>query len=298
MSLAETNLEQILKTLSPELNHGEYIFYSTNDPSQFDQKDIIGLFNEKEGVTVIISRELADRKKIPYKFIASWITLNVHSSLDAVGLTAAFSTALAKVNISANVIAGYYHDHIFVAKEDADRAMNALMKLTRSYRTDRLLLEELNSSDNEFLLELVNTSEWIRFIGDRNMRTMEDANLYIQKIIDNPKACYWVVRLHGQQSPMGIITFIKRDYLDHYDIGFAFLSKYTGKGYAYEATIAILKDVVKSPTHTHILATTVKGNVSSIKLLEKLGLRFDREITREGDLLAVYSVAVDKLFLK
>lgn len=97
---------------------------------------------------------------------------------------------------------------------------------------------------------------------------------------------------------MGIITFIKRDYLDHYDIGFAFLSKYTGKGYAYEATIAILKDVVKSPTHTHILATTVKGNVSSIKLLEKLGLRFDREITREGDLLAVYSVVVDKLFLK
>ena len=127
----ETNLHKIIKTMSPELNPGEYIFYSTNDPSQFDQKEIIGLFNEKEGVTVIISRELADRKKIPHKFIASWITLNVHSSLEAVGLTAAFSTALANENISANVIAGYYHDHIFVAKEVADNAMKALIQLTK-----------------------------------------------------------------------------------------------------------------------------------------------------------------------
>ena len=126
----ETNLSQILKTLSPELNPGEYVFQSTNDPDQFDQKDIIGLFKEKEGVTVIISKELADQKKIPYKFIASWITLNVHSSLDAVGLTAAFSNALTKENISANVIAGYYHDHIFVAKKDAERAMKALIGLS------------------------------------------------------------------------------------------------------------------------------------------------------------------------
>lgn len=130
MSSGETNLSKILKTLSPELNPGEYIFYSTNDPAQFDQKDVIGLFKENEGVTVIISKELANQKKIPYKFIASWITLNVHSSLDAVGLTAAFSTALTKENISANVIAGYYHDHIFVAKEDAGKAMKALIQLS------------------------------------------------------------------------------------------------------------------------------------------------------------------------
>jgi uncharacterized protein len=131
MSSGETNLSQILKTLSPELNPGEYIFHSTDDQAQFDQKDIIGLFKEKEGVTVIISKELADKKKIPYKFIASWITLNVHSSLDAVGLTAAFSDALTKENISANVIAGYYHDHIFVAKKDADKAMKALVRLSK-----------------------------------------------------------------------------------------------------------------------------------------------------------------------
>ncbi|MEK6783301.1 MAG: ACT domain-containing protein [Bacteroidota bacterium] len=132
MSPGETNLSQILKTLSPELNSGEYIFYSTKDPSQFDLKDIIGLFKEKEGVTVIISKELADIKKISYKFIASWITLNVHSSLASVGLTAAFSNALTRENISANVIAGYYHDHIFVAKEDTDKAMKTLTKLSET----------------------------------------------------------------------------------------------------------------------------------------------------------------------
>lgn len=129
MSVGETNLSKILKSLSPELNPGEYIFCTTSDPSQFDAKDIVGFFKEKEGVTVIITKDLADRKKISYQFIASWVTLNVHSSLDAVGLTAAFSNALGKENISANVIAGYYHDHIFVAKRDADEAMKVLKKL-------------------------------------------------------------------------------------------------------------------------------------------------------------------------
>lgn len=131
MLSGETNLSKILRTLSPELNPGEYIFHSTNDLTQFDQKDIVGLFREKEGVTVIISKELADQRKIPYQFIASWITLNVHSSLDAVGLTAAFSKALTEVNISANVIAGYYHDHIFVAKKDAEKAMKTLIELSK-----------------------------------------------------------------------------------------------------------------------------------------------------------------------
>lgn len=130
MYSGETNLSKILKNLSLELNPGEYIFHSTHNPAQFDQKEIIGLFKEKEGVTVIISRELADQKRIPYEFIGSWITLNVHSSLDAVGLTAAFSDALTKENISANVIAGYYHDHIFVAKKDAEKAMKALTRLS------------------------------------------------------------------------------------------------------------------------------------------------------------------------
>ncbi|MEK6783305.1 MAG: GNAT family N-acetyltransferase [Bacteroidota bacterium] len=98
--------------------------------------------------------------------------------------------------------------------------------MQNNYLTNRLLLTELNPDDQEIILELLNTPEWIKFIGDRNVKTKEDAREYIQKIIDNPKANYWVVRLRHLQVPIGIITFIKRDYLEHYDIGFAFFSKY------------------------------------------------------------------------
>ena len=159
-----------------------------------------------------------------------------------------------------------------------------------NYLTERLVLNELSLNDIEFITELVNTAEWIKFIGDKNIRTQEDARAYIQKIIDNPNANYWVVRLLNQNISIGIITFIKRDYLEHYDIGFAFISKYTGKGYAYEATTTVLNDVTKDSNHKHILATTVRENTNSIKLLEKLGFRFKKEIKNGNDLLVIYSI--------
>jgi RimJ/RimL family protein N-acetyltransferase len=163
-----------------------------------------------------------------------------------------------------------------------------------TYTTHRLLLQELTLSDTEFIRELVNTPEWIRFIGNRNIKTEEDAARYIQKIIDNPNISYWVVKLKEKETPAGVITFIKRDYLDHYDIGFAFLSRYTRKGYVYEAAMAVLNDAIKNDGHTRILATTIRENENSIELLEKLGLRFYKEITIENELLSVYSVSTDR----
>lgn len=163
------------------------------------------------------------------------------------------------------------------------------------YLTKRLLLKKLTLRDNEFLFELVNTLEWLKFIGDRNIRTLGDATLYIQKILDNPTANYWVVRLQHQNIPIGIITFIKRDYLDHYDIGFAFFSTYAKSGYAYEATATVLRDVANYSSHTHIFAITVEENTRSIRLLEKFGLRFRKEIEVENNLLLLYSTTVDRL---
>lgn len=122
----ETNLNKLLRTLKPRLHAGEYVFCTTKDLASLNIAEIIFHIREEEGFTVVLEKNIADSLHFEYSFIASWITLTVHSSLEAVGLTAAFSNALADENISCNVVAGYFHDHIFVDKKDAERAMVVL----------------------------------------------------------------------------------------------------------------------------------------------------------------------------
>lgn len=124
----ETNLTALLQTMKPVLNTGDYVFCSVADASLIPADEIILLFKEQEGTTLIIKKETADAAGLAYTFVAVWITLTVHSSLEAVGLTAAFSSALAKEGISCNVVAAFYHDHIFVDKKDAEKAMKVLNK--------------------------------------------------------------------------------------------------------------------------------------------------------------------------
>jgi hypothetical protein len=126
----EKNLNTLLKTMKPKLNPGDFVFCTIKTLAPIDFQDIVLIFKEQEGFTVIINREIADKLKLSYLFVASWITLTVHSSVEAVGLTAAFSKALADHGISCNVVAAYYHDHIFVSKKDADNAMKILNKLS------------------------------------------------------------------------------------------------------------------------------------------------------------------------
>ena len=123
----------MLSTLSPQLMDGDYVFCTFPNATYGDHLELepIASFDEREGLTLIVSKARADRRGLSYASVFRGITLTVHSSLDAVGLTAAFSAKLTEHGISANVVAGFYHDHIFVQQEDAANAMSALGEFAR-----------------------------------------------------------------------------------------------------------------------------------------------------------------------
>ena len=126
----ETDLSILLKTMHPLLNQGEYVFCVLEKDQSFNVSNILFFFKEAEGNTVVMKREQADAAGYSYTGTFAWISLTVHSSLEAAGLTAAFSTALAHHQISCNVVAAYYHDHIFVPLKDTDNAMMVLKALS------------------------------------------------------------------------------------------------------------------------------------------------------------------------
>jgi len=127
----ETNLIALIANMRPVLNDGTYVFTTVTDIDAIPRSIPIFEMKEEEGITVVVSKEYAVEHNLTFEYIASWITLNIHSSLEAVGLTAAFSTALGENKISCNVVAGYYHDHIFVDANDAEKAMHILWKMTK-----------------------------------------------------------------------------------------------------------------------------------------------------------------------
>ena len=129
----EKQLSRLLRDLSPILLEGEFVFCSFAGAvyGDYAELDPVAAVREAEGLTLVIPKSAADSRGLDYDGVFRAITLGVHSSLDAVGLTAAFAGMLTDHGISANVIAGYYHDHIFVPAADADRAVAALAQPSR-----------------------------------------------------------------------------------------------------------------------------------------------------------------------
>ena len=129
---AERDLSRLLAGMSPELDPGGYVFTTVPGPVPPGITPLVTV-TEPEGLTLVLRQEDADRAALAYDYVAGWITLRVHSALDAVGLTAAVSRALAEAGLSCNVVAGYHHDHLFVEHERAERALAVLRALsTRS----------------------------------------------------------------------------------------------------------------------------------------------------------------------
>jgi hypothetical protein len=128
-----SNLAQLLRSMEPIRNPGVYVFASLPHGSDVSALQPVVTVQEREGVTVVLDEAVAQAAQLQVLFRAAWITLNVHSDLQAVGLTAAFATALGQANISCNVIAGAFHDHIFVPIESADDAMTTLRALQKKH---------------------------------------------------------------------------------------------------------------------------------------------------------------------
>ena len=129
MNKGEIDLSKLIRSMRPTLHEGTYVFTTVPDLESIPPKEMVGFFREEEGFSVIVDQQKAESLGLKHTFAAAWITLEVHSSLEAVGLTAAFSTALSHEGISCNVIAGFYHDHLFVAKEQKEKAMSILRNL-------------------------------------------------------------------------------------------------------------------------------------------------------------------------
>ncbi|MET0331261.1 MAG: GNAT family N-acetyltransferase [Dyella sp.] len=148
--------------------------------------------------------------------------------------------------------------------------------------TERLQLHELDTGDASLILALLNEPAFIRNIADKNVRNHEDAVGYLR---DGPLASYaahgfglYRVRLKHDNVPIGICGLIQRDTLDHPDLGYALLTRHSGRGYATEAAAAVLGHAYQQLDLARVLAVTAPDNRSSIRVLEKLGFRFEKMI--------------------
>ena len=153
-------------------------------------------------------------------------------------------------------------------------------------QTGRMALRRLTVADAPFIRDLVNEPSWIRHIGDRGVRTEDDARAYLVK---GPMAMYqrygfglWLCEAKASGEPLGICGLIKRETLEDVDIGFAFLPRFWGQGYAHEAAAATLAYGREVLELDRIVAITSPDNVPSIRLLEKLGLRLEKSFEMNG----------------
>ncbi|MEU8545496.1 ACT domain-containing protein [Streptomyces roseoverticillatus] len=132
----ERDLSKLLGGMRPELNAGRYVYATVEAEPPANVAPVVTV-REPEGLTLVVRQEEADAAGLPYDYVAGWITLRIHSALEAVGLTAAVSQALAQADLSCNVVAGFHHDHLFVPYERAGEAVEVLEALASAAEWDQ-----------------------------------------------------------------------------------------------------------------------------------------------------------------
>jgi len=162
----------------------------------------------------------------------------------------------------------------------------SLAELTFPIFTQRLYIRDVAIEDAAFILELFNTPDWLRFIGHRQIHTLSDAEKYIQGIQKKENVKYYVVQHLEQKTSMGLITLIKREYLEHPDLGFAFLPQFTGQGFALEASSLMLTYI--QTVFSEVFAITIPENKSSIKLLGNLGFEIVGKVFQQEEVLHLF----------
>jgi RimJ/RimL family protein N-acetyltransferase len=153
--------------------------------------------------------------------------------------------------------------------------------------TDRLILRKLSVDDAGFILDLLNQPSFLQFIGDRGIRTLDDARAHLSKrLIDSYErfgfGLYLTLLKHGN-VPIGICGLVKRETLEDVDVGFAFLPQYWSKGYAFESASAVLAYAKNTLGLKRIAGITTADNHGSIHVLEKLGLKFEKMVKLSAD---------------
>jgi RimJ/RimL family protein N-acetyltransferase len=163
--------------------------------------------------------------------------------------------------------------------------------------TERLNLRRLNAGDAAFMLELLNDESFLRNIGDRGVRTIDAAAQYI---LQGPVESYarygfgfWLVELKESGTPAGICGLVKRDTLPDVDIGYAFLPRFRASGYAYESAAAVMSYARDTLGLARVLAIVNRDNAGSIRVLEKIGLKFERVVRLSDDAPEIMLFASD-----
>jgi ribosomal-protein-alanine N-acetyltransferase len=167
-------------------------------------------------------------------------------------------------------------------KKETAKGLGGLKNSNALIETPRIVLRELSAADDEFILALMNEPAYLQHIGDRGVRTLEDARTYIRDKFAASYASFgyglYLVELKEKRAPVGICGFVKRDIFEHPDIGFAFRQEYWSRGLAFEAGSAALHHGFGVLGLTTVFGITSPANQSAIRLLEKLGLRYQKTV--------------------